>query len=116
MANVRIFLSTVTKEFKTYRDELRAHLARPNVSVHVQEDFIATGTETLDKLDDYSRECEAVLHLAGDMTGAPAKPSAVASLLIRYPDLPEKLPALREFLAPDAPKALSYTQWEAYLA
>jgi hypothetical protein len=40
------------------------------VTVKVQEDFIATGTETLDKLDEYIRHCDAVIHLAGDMTGA----------------------------------------------
>src|SRR5206468_972751 len=68
MPHLRIFLSAVTREFKSYRDELRAHLARPNVSVHIQEDFIATGGGTLDKLDDYIRECDAVIHLAGDMT------------------------------------------------
>jgi hypothetical protein len=53
MAHVKqIFLSTVTKEFKRYRDELRGQLTRFNVSVAVQEDFIASGGTTLLKLDD----------------------------------------------------------------
>ena len=69
MAHVQIFLSAVSKEFGSYRDALRRDLARPNVTVQVQEDFIATGTETLDKLDDYIRQCDAVIHLVGDMTG-----------------------------------------------
>jgi len=55
MAHIRIFLSTVSNEFRTYRDRLAEKLKRPNLSVHVQEDFIAAGTETLDKLDDYIR-------------------------------------------------------------
>lgn len=73
MAHVRIFLSTVSAEFRSYRDALCRDLDRPNVTVKVQEDFIATGTETLDKLDEYIRQCDAVIHLVGDMTGAWAK-------------------------------------------
>jgi tetratricopeptide (TPR) repeat protein len=115
MAHVRIFLSTVSSEFRSYRDRLAEKLRRPNLSVHVQEDFIAAGTETLDKLDDYIRECEAVVHLVGDMTGAMASPSAVAAIKERYPDLATRFPPLAATLSTGAP-ALSYTQWEAFLA
>jgi len=42
MAHVKqIFLSTVTREFKGYRDELRGQLTRFNVSVAVQRWAIA---------------------------------------------------------------------------
>ena len=115
MANVQLFLSTVSAEFRSVRDALRAALDRPNVSVKVQEDFVATGTETLDKLDDYIRRCDAVIHLVGDMTGAPALPPSVALIARRYADLGERLPPLAPFLLPGA-EALSYTQWEAWLA
>ena len=115
MAHVQLFLSTVSAEFRSYREALRRPLTRPNVSVAVQEDFIPTGTETLDKLDDYIRACHAVIHLVGDMTGALAQPLAVASIHARYPDLPDRLPPLRPFLAAGA-SPMSYTQWEAYLA
>jgi len=54
MANVQIFLSTVSAEFRSYRDALRRDLDRANVTVKVQEDFIATGTETLDMLGHYT--------------------------------------------------------------
>jgi hypothetical protein len=37
--SVRIFLSTVSDEFGTYRDALRTDLTRHNVEVKVQEDF-----------------------------------------------------------------------------
>lgn len=53
MAVIQLFISTVSAEFRSYRDALRTALERHNVSVKVQEDFIATGTETLDKLDAY---------------------------------------------------------------
>jgi tetratricopeptide (TPR) repeat protein len=113
--SVQIFLSTVTAEFRAYRDALRRDLDRPNVTVKVQEDFIATGTETLDKLDEYIRHCDAVIHLVGDMTGAWAQATAVEAIVQRYPDFATRLPVLSPFLEPGAP-ALSYTQWEAWLA
>lgn len=115
MAHLQIFLSTVSAEFTSYRDRLRHDLTRPNVSVAVQEDFIVTGTETLDMLDDYIRQCDAVIHLVGDMTGALAKAPSLTVIRERYPNLGETLPPLAPFLQSGAP-ALSYTQWEAWLA
>ena len=115
MANVQIFLSTVSAEFGSYRDAVRRDVERPNVAVKVQEDFIATGTETLDKLDEYIRHCDAVIHLVGDMTGSRAKPRAVAAIVGRYSDFSERLPLLGPFLEPGG-SALSYTEWEAWLA
>lgn len=115
MADVRLFLSSVSDEFRSYRDELRRKLSRPNVDVHVQEDFIPTGTETLDKLDSYIANCDAAVHLVGDMTGAWAPPEVSTSLRARYPDLAARLPPLQASLDTGQPP-LSYTQWEAYLA
>ena len=115
MTQVRIFLATISAEFASYRDALRRDLDRPNVTAKEQEDFIATGTETLDKLDDYIRQCDAVIHLAGDMTGAWAQAPSLTLIKDRYPNLAERLPPLRPFLEPGA-QALSYTQWEAWLA
>ena len=48
---VRIFLSTVSDEFRAYRDQLRGDLTRHNVEVKVQEDFKDSGTVTLDMVD-----------------------------------------------------------------
>ena len=114
MAHVRLFLSTVSAEFRSYRERLRHLLDRPNVTVKVQEDFIVTGDETLEMLDTYIRECDGVIHLVGDMTGAMAKPPSVVAMREQYPELAERLP-LAEFLQPEGP-SLSYTQWEAWLA
>ena len=115
MAFARIFLSASSAEFRSYRDALRHDLDRPNVTVKVQEDFIAAGTPTLDKLDAYVANCDAVLHLVGDMTGALALPSSLAVIRERYPDFAARVPALAGRLQADSP-ALSYTQWEAWLA
>ena len=115
MATVQVFLSSVTAEFRSYRDALRHYLDRPNVTVKVQEEFIATGTETLDMLDLYIKECDAVIHLVGDMTGAMAQAPSVKVIRERYPDFDIRFPALTEFLKPDGPP-LPYTHWEAWLA
>jgi hypothetical protein len=111
---VRIFLSTVSDEFRDYRDQLRHDLTRHNVEVKVQEDFKDLGTVSLDKLDVYITNCDAVVHLVGDMTGAAAKPESTKSMLAKYTDLPDRLPPLRQPLADGL--AISYTQWEAWLA
>ena len=51
------FLSTVSDEFRVYRDQLRSDLTRHNVEVKVQEDFKDLGGDTLDKLDVYIAHC-----------------------------------------------------------
>ena len=68
--SVKVFLSTVSDEFRAYRDQLRSDLTRHNVEVKVQEDFKDLGGDTLDKLDVYIAHCDCVVHLVGDMTGS----------------------------------------------
>jgi hypothetical protein len=55
-----------------------------------------------------------VVHLVGDMSGAAAKPESTKSMLSKYPNLPGGLLPLRQPLADGL--AISYTQWEAWLA
>jgi tetratricopeptide (TPR) repeat protein len=114
MARVQLFLSTVSAEFLSYRDRLRQSLTRPNVEVKVQEDFIVTGNETLEMLDEYIKGCDGVIHLVGDRTGSLAKAPSLTAIKHCYPDLATRLP-LADFLQPDGP-SLPYTQWEAWLA
>jgi len=115
LAHIQLFLSTVSAEFKGYREVLRHNLNLPDVTIQIQEDFIAGGIPTLDKLDLYIRECDAVIHLVGDGLGSLAKPRSLTYLNEHYPDLASRLPPLGGFLAADGP-SLSYTQWEAWLA
>jgi tetratricopeptide (TPR) repeat protein len=112
--SVKIFLSTVSDEFRTYRDALRTDLTRHNVEVKVQEDFKDLGGDTLDKLDVYIAHCDAVVHLVGDMTGSAPGELALHALRKKYPDLTDKLPPLCEALRNGI--SVSYTQWEAWLA
>src|SRR5271165_1352062 len=109
--SAKIFLSTVSDEFRAYRDQLRSDLTRHNVEVKVQEDFKDLGGDTLDKLDVYIAHCDAVVHLAGDMTGSAPGEHALGALRSKYPDLADKLPPLGEALRNGS--GVSYTQWEA---
>lgn len=113
--NKKLFLSAVSSEFEAYRKLLAGDLKRPTLDVAVQEDFIVTDGTTLQKLDTYIRVCDGVVHLIGKAAGAIPEPVAVQKLLIMYPDLPNKLPALAVALSQPDP-GFSYTQWEAYLA
>jgi hypothetical protein len=106
---LQLFLSTVSDEFRSYRDHLRHALDRPDVTVKGQEDFIISGTLTLEMLDDYIRHCDGVIHLVGDMTGSPAGAQSLAAIRERYPDLGEKLKPIAECLQPGGP-SFSYTQ------
>jgi len=112
--SVKIFLSTVSNEFRAYRDALRSDLTRHNVEVKVQEDFKDLGGDTLDKLDVYIAHCDAVVQLVGDMTGSAPPELPLRALQKKYPDLADKLPPLGEVLGSGV--SLSYTQWEAWLA
>ena len=66
---ILVFLSTVSDEFRAYRDQLVHDLTRHNVAVKVQEDLKDLGGNMLDKLDAYIAHCDAVVHLVGDMCG-----------------------------------------------
>jgi hypothetical protein len=92
MARVQLFLSTVSDEFKSYRERLRHRLTRPDVEVKVQEDFIETGDETLEKLDCYIQGCDGVIQLVGDMTGPMAKPQSVATTAATHPEFASRYP------------------------
>src|ERR1700722_4074411 len=95
---ISVFLSTVSDEFRAYRDQLRGDLTRHNVEVKVQEDFKGLGGDTLDKLDVYTSHCDAVVHLVGEMTGSAPGEREVRALLRKYPDLPVSLPPLGDAL------------------
>lgn len=113
----RLFISTVSSEFKKCRERLAADLRFPNLDVQTQEQNItqlAAGQTILLKLDDYIAQCDAVIHLIGQQTskdGSPAETDAVDDLLERYPDFIAVVALTEAEL-----RSLSYTQWEAWLA
>lgn len=113
----RIFISTVSNEFKVCREQLAKDLRFPDVDVQTQEENItqlAAGQTILIKLDDYIAECDAVIHLVGHQTskdGRSASKDAVDDLLGRHSDLSSVIGLQEAEL-----RTLSYTQWEAWLA
>jgi tetratricopeptide (TPR) repeat protein len=111
---VQLFLSCVSDEFGAYRDSLRRALTRPNVEAKIQENFKPLGGDTLRMLDEYIADCEAVVHFIGETTGSAPPAFCVQQLRVRHPDLAAKLPPLGQAIEADA--AISYTQWEAWLA
>jgi len=113
-SSIRLFLSAVSAEFRSYRDRLRHLLTRPNVEVKVQEDFIVTGEGTLEMLDDYIQVCDGVIHLVGDMSGATVSATSEKVIQERYPDLVMRL-HLGDCVQTNG-SSLPYTQWEAWLA
>jgi hypothetical protein len=111
---ISVFLSTVSDEFRAYRDQLVHDLTRHDVAVKVQEDLKDLGGDTLAKLDAYIADCDAVVHLVGDMCGAAADEGQQRALIAKYSDLQTKLPPLGEALKNGT--LIPYTQWEAWLA
>jgi tetratricopeptide (TPR) repeat protein len=89
--SISVFLSTVSDEFRAYRDLLAHDLTRHNVAVKVQEDFKDLGGDTLAKLDVYIANCNAVVHLVGAMCGAAADEGQQRALLAKHDDLSTKL-------------------------
>ncbi len=111
----RLFLSAVSAEFRSYRELLAKDLRRASVEVKVQEDFGNLGRTTLHKLNVYIQQCNAVIHLIGDMTGSAPETAALDELLAGHPDLFDKIAPLKKMTRAEL-EQISYTQWEAYLA
>lgn len=109
-----LFISCVSNEFASYRDAMRRDFTRPNLDTKIQEDFIAYGGATLEKLDEYIQHCEAVIHICGDMTGSMANEISIQYINDKYKDFGKRFPAMQLVLNGKAQS--SYTQWEAWLA
>ena len=108
----RIFISCVSGEFGAYRVELAKYFRRADCDVRVQEDFAQVPEDTIQKLDAYIRNCDAVVHILGKGCGAFADDAAVAAYLSEEPEFLEAMKQVGDFKK----LKLSYTQWEAFLA
>ena len=112
--SAKLFISCVSDEFGTYRDALRHVLVRPNVEVLIQEDIKGRGGDTLKTLEGYIGDCGTVVHIVGDMDGSQPAANSVDGLLTRCPSLKDELE--KKGLKLKVLAALTYTQWEAWLA
>jgi len=102
-ARTGVFVSAVTSEFGRARDLVASDLRAKGFDVTFQQDFRQSGesSTTLTMLDDYIRECKAVVCIIGARSGS-------------VPSDAEAAP-FSAFLPPALERA-SYTQWELILA
>jgi len=112
---IRIFVSCVSAEFRTYRTSLQGALTSSGREIKIQENFQDGPGTLLEKLDHYITRCRAVIHLVGRSTGHKAKPAEIRWLLAEYPDFTAVMPELAEWLDP-ASCPFTYSQWECFLA
>ncbi|MEX2578731.1 MAG: SUMF1/EgtB/PvdO family nonheme iron enzyme [Verrucomicrobiales bacterium] len=103
----RIFLSAVTKELGSLRDQLAVELRRRGCDVAVQEEFRTTSGTLLEKLHDYILECHAVICLMGDRYGAEPPSTAATRYAFSF---------TRDKTETGATPRHSYTQWEYLFA
>jgi hypothetical protein len=99
----RIFLSAVSSEFRSARNELTDDFGARDVLVRVQEQFVPGrhAHTLLEALDDYIAGCSTVICVIGRRSGA-------------CPTVAEATPFAH--LLPDGVGRASYTQWEYLLA
>jgi tetratricopeptide (TPR) repeat protein len=105
---MKVFLSGVSTEFKSYRLRLANQLGALKdhpYEIKVQEDFQQGAYTLLHRLSDYIRECDLVIHLAGDACGVRPTAEHVQALYRSLGEAP-----------PDPLPDWSYTQWEYRLA
>jgi hypothetical protein len=91
---MKIFLSSVSGQFKACRDALASDLRAVGADVTVQEDFQQSGRSLLEKLEHYVAGCDRIIALVGDAYGWEPEEAA------RPPGRPRR----------------SYTQWEYFFA
>jgi hypothetical protein len=99
----RIFLSAVSSEFRSARNELTDDVGARDVLVRVQEQFVPGRRPhtLLAALDAYIRGCTTVICVIGRRSGACPTPGAAAPFA---------------HVLPDGVAQASYTQWEYFLA
>ncbi len=97
----RIFLSAVSSEFASVRDDLFKQLEKHGFDVTYQEKLVPKGDadRTLDKVYAYFQECDLIIYLVGQRSGG-------------FPA--EKVAAKYANLLPKGWKRASYTQWEYF--
>ncbi len=99
----RVFLSAVSSEFETARNELANDFESRNVLVRIQRSFRQeAGSDTLLRLlHDYISECTAVVSVMGERSGS-------------FPTAAEAMPFAH--ILPAGFSEASYTQWEFFFA
>jgi hypothetical protein len=75
---INVFISGVSREFKSYREKLARELRRKGFKVKVEEDFTARSQPLLIAIHTYIQTCNAAICLIGDCYGTePTRAEAV---------------------------------------
>jgi tetratricopeptide (TPR) repeat protein len=91
---LKVFISTVSSQFKECRDELASDLRAIGCEVKVQEDFQQGPDTLIAQIESYVDQCDRVIAVVGTAYGCEAAKLAV----------------------PETDPPRSYTQWEYYFA
>ena len=112
-SSVHVFFSRVSDEFGTFDVGLRSKLSElHNTSLKTPSDIegYESGYATLDKLWDFVRNADAIIHLVGNELGYRAPELMADEFLQRKPELRSWL------VEKNLPyQSWSYTQWEVFL-
>lgn len=107
-AEFRVFISAVSGELKSYRDDVARVLRRKELEVRDQEHFRQGPATLLEQLADYIKKCDAVILLIGDCAGAFPSDDHAAALGV--------VPIFEQYRQETGQARASYTQWEFLLA
>ena len=104
----RTFISAVSGELASYREEVARVLRRTGLEVCDEKHFRQGAATLLEQLRDYIRDCDAVILLIGNRCGAFPGVEHAAAL--------GSIPEFDEFQKATGSAEASYTQWEFILA
>lgn len=105
MPDFKIFISASSGEFKFARQHLAKNMREADIPHRVQEDFGLSGYDLLKTLNTYIEECDAIVCLIGNRSGA--TPPIKAQ---------DRFKKETEITLPEGLPDPSYTQWEFLLA
>ena len=107
-SSYRIFLSAVSSELASYREEGARVLRRKGIEVQEQQHFRQGGGVLLETLQDYIAECDAVICLIGDQCGS--LPTEEHLVVMSVGEVANR------FRVASVQQNISYTQWEFLVA
>ena len=108
-ASYKVFVSAVSNELESYREEVARVLRRRHIEVRDQKHFRQGGGTLLEQLRDYIDECDATICLIGEQPGSVPGSEHVSDAGVQS----EWADRLRDATGNSD---ISYTQWEYLLA
>ncbi len=108
MASYRLFISAVSGELGSYREEIARALRRKGLEVSDQRHFRQGSATLLEQLRDYIRDCDAVILLIGHRCGSLPESEHAATI--------GGIAEFEKFRQSTRQSQASFSQWEFFLA